>query len=239
MKTPRTRFHRIRLGFGNGYLIQAQRGCIVIDAGSKNQQQPFIRHLEKNNLSGDEVGLIVITHVHFDHVGSLKAIKELCKCPVAVHERESQLLRGGVVVFPPGTNLYAKAASYIGQKLMRPLFRFPSVEPDIFISEDFSLEPFGIPVDIIPTPGHTGGSLSVLLSSGQAFVGDLAANYLPFWNRACLYFHLLPKMFQNSSEAGRDSFPLVPPSYAPAMASLSRRNYSEENCSGGTGDLEA
>ena len=180
MKTPRTRFHRIRLGFGNGYLIQAQRGCIVIDAGSKNQQQPFIRHLEKNNLSGDEVGLIVITHVHFDHVGSLKAIKELCKCPVAVHERESQLLRGGVVVFHPGTNLYAKAASYIGQKLMKPLFRFPSVEFDIVISEDFSLEPFGIPVDIIPTPGHTGGSLSVLLSSGQAFVGDLAANYLPF-----------------------------------------------------------
>lgn len=85
-----------------------------------------------------------------------------------------------MVVFPPGTNLYAKAASYLGQKVMRPLFRFPPVEPDIFISEDFSLEPFGIPGDIIPTPGHTEGSLSVLLSSGEAFVGDLAANYLPF-----------------------------------------------------------
>jgi hydroxyacylglutathione hydrolase len=163
MKTPRTRLHRIRLGFGNSYIIQAQRGCIVIDAGSKNQQQLFVRHLEKNNLSGDQVRLIVITHVRFDHVGSLKAIKELCKCPVAVHERESQLLRDGGVVFPPGTNLYAKAASYIGQKVMRPLFRFPPVEPDFIISEDFSLEPFGIPGDIIPTPSHTAGSLSFLL----------------------------------------------------------------------------
>jgi hydroxyacylglutathione hydrolase len=85
-----------------------------------------------------------------------------------------------VVVFSPDTNLYAKAAFYIGQKVMRPLCRFPPVEPGIVISEDFSLEPFGIPGAIIPTPGHTGGSLSVLLSSGQAFVGDLASNYLAF-----------------------------------------------------------
>jgi glyoxylase-like metal-dependent hydrolase (beta-lactamase superfamily II) len=29
------------------------------------------------------------------------------------------------------------------------------------------------------TPGHTAGSLSVLLDSGEAFVGDLAMNKLP------------------------------------------------------------
>jgi glyoxylase-like metal-dependent hydrolase (beta-lactamase superfamily II) len=39
---------------------------------------------------------------------------------------------------------------------------------------------------VLPTPGHTAGSLTVITASGQAFVGDLAVNYLPggrgpFW----------------------------------------------------------
>jgi len=39
---------------------------------------------------------------------------------------------------------------------------------------------------VLPTPGHTAGSLTVINASGQAFVGDLAVNYLPggrgpFW----------------------------------------------------------
>jgi metal-dependent hydrolase (beta-lactamase superfamily II) len=65
---------------------------MLLDAGSKNQQQPFIRHLEKLRISPETIGLIVVTLVHFDHVGSLKAMKEMWECPVGVHERESQLL---------------------------------------------------------------------------------------------------------------------------------------------------
>ena len=39
---------------------------------------------------------------------------------------------------------------------------------------------FGIPGKIIYTPGHTQGSVSVLLETGEAFVGCLAHNNLPF-----------------------------------------------------------
>jgi glyoxylase-like metal-dependent hydrolase (beta-lactamase superfamily II) len=47
---------------------------MLVDAGSKNQQLPFIRHLEKPRISAETIGFIVVTHVHFDHVASLKAI---------------------------------------------------------------------------------------------------------------------------------------------------------------------
>jgi glyoxylase-like metal-dependent hydrolase (beta-lactamase superfamily II) len=180
MKVPTKPFQRIRLGFANAYLVKGQGTCILIDAGSLNQERAFIRHLEKLSIAAHDISLIVITHAHFDHVGSLKAIKALCGCPVAIHEREGRLLRDGIVVFPPGTNLIGKTASYLGRTFMKPFFRFPAVEPDVIVSEDFSLEPFGIPGSVILTEGHTEGSVSVLLSSGEAFVGDLAANYLPF-----------------------------------------------------------
>jgi hydroxyacylglutathione hydrolase len=39
---------------------------------------------------------------------------------------------------------------------------------------------FGVDGRIVHTPGHTSGSISLLLDSGEAFVGDLAVNYLPF-----------------------------------------------------------
>jgi len=179
MTSPTTPFERIRLGLSNAYLVKGQRQWILVDAGSLHQKCTFLRSLAKHDLSAGDIALIVITHAHFDHVGSLKAIKKLCDCPVAIHEKEAWLLKEGVVVFPPGTNLFGKTASYLGKRLMRSFLRFPAVEPDIIISKEFSLEPFGISGDIICTKGHTPGSVSVLLTTREAFVGDLAANYLP------------------------------------------------------------
>jgi glyoxylase-like metal-dependent hydrolase (beta-lactamase superfamily II) len=43
-------------------------------------------------------------------------------------------------------------------------------------NDDFSLEAYGIPARVIYTPGHTMGSMSVLIESGEAIVGDLAMN---------------------------------------------------------------
>jgi len=180
MKSPETRYKKIRLGLGHAYLVAAEKGCILIDAGSANQQQAFVSHLERYRISSEQIGLIVVTHAHFDHVGGLRAIKALCQCPVAIHEKEAQLLREGRMVLPRGTNLLGRAASYVGHKVMRPFLGFPPVEPDITIAEDLSLDSFGIPGKIIPTQGHTEGSLSVILPTGEAFVGDLAANNFPF-----------------------------------------------------------
>ncbi len=53
------------------------------------------------------------------------------------------------------------------------------MEPEIIIEREVVLEEFGILGKILPTPGHTPGSLSVILESGEAFVGDLAVNAFP------------------------------------------------------------
>ena len=45
--------------------------------------------------------------------------------------------------------------------------------------EGLSLGEYGIPGQVVHTPGHTLGSVSVLLETGEAFVGDLAMNAFP------------------------------------------------------------
>ena len=61
------------------------------------------------------------------------------------------------------------------------MFKFPGQKADIVLdNSDYPLHEFGINGSIVFTPGHTSGSVSVLLESGDAFVGCLAHNNLPF-----------------------------------------------------------
>jgi hydroxyacylglutathione hydrolase len=55
---------------------------------------------------------------------------------------------------------------------------FDEVEPEILVDEEMDLLEFGVNGRIVHTPGHTSGSISLLLDSGEAFVGDLAINWM-------------------------------------------------------------
>jgi glyoxylase-like metal-dependent hydrolase (beta-lactamase superfamily II) len=46
-------------------------------------------------------------------------------------------------------------------------------------NEGISLDEYGIPGKVIHTPGHSSGSVSILLKTGEAFVGDMAMNKFP------------------------------------------------------------
>jgi glyoxylase-like metal-dependent hydrolase (beta-lactamase superfamily II) len=50
--------------------------------------------------------------------------------------------------------------------------RVPGFEPDIVFEEELRLDEYGVAGRMISTPGHTPGSASVLLDSGDAIVGD-------------------------------------------------------------------
>jgi hypothetical protein len=60
------------------------------------------------------------------------------------------------------------------------IINIPPSNLDIVLGdEEFSLSEYGIPGRILYTPGHLMGSVSVLLDTGDAFVGDLAMSGLP------------------------------------------------------------
>ena len=44
----------------------------------------------------------------------------------------------------------------------------------------YGLHDIGVPGKVIPTPGHTGDSISLIMDDGDAFVGDAAFNCLSF-----------------------------------------------------------
>lgn len=170
----------IKIGINRCYLIQ-QNGIILIDGGPPNKVHVFQRLLTNISIQPQEIQLIVLTHGDFDHVGSVKDIKKLTGAKIAIHEYDRHNLEQSRFNFPPGVTGWGRLSRAIMCPFLKNLITFPSTKADIVLNEDdFSISKFGINGTIIYTPGHTEGSVSVLLETGEAFVGCLAHNNLPF-----------------------------------------------------------
>jgi glyoxylase-like metal-dependent hydrolase (beta-lactamase superfamily II) len=156
----------------NVYLLKGEKS-VLIDAGVPGRKKSFLRGLEKAGVKPGEIELVIITHGHMDHIGIAKVIVEITGAKIAIHQREREWLETGRSPIPPGTTVLGKVLSALGRRIHEI-----SVEPvvaDIVLGDDgFSLDEYGIPGKVVYTPGHTLGSVSVLLESGEAFVGDLA-----------------------------------------------------------------
>ncbi|MDD5207026.1 MAG: MBL fold metallo-hydrolase, partial [Desulfobacterales bacterium] len=72
----RPRIHPIKLGVDHCYIIHGE-GTIMVDGGAPNQLKNFLKAVERLSIRPKEIELIVLTHGHWDHIGSAKAIKDL------------------------------------------------------------------------------------------------------------------------------------------------------------------
>ena len=163
---------RLRSGIVSSFLVYNNDAVILVDTGHSGATQNFIDAIGEIQKCPGDVNLIVLTHTHFDHAGGAKRIRELTKAPLAVHRSEATFLRKGRTPVPDGTRWKGKVLAALGRTFGRRLTRYPAVEPDLLVDEELSLTDYGIPGSVVHTPGHTSGSLSVLLDSGEAIVGD-------------------------------------------------------------------
>ena len=173
------RINPVQLGFDCCYILQAADGAIMIDGGMPKQTGSFLKALKRLSMRPEDISLIVLTHGHWDHIGSAKGIKELTGAPVALHGREKDWLEKSLISLPPGVTAWGRLFVSI-MAIFMPLVHIDVTAVDIVLDEgEFSLAAYGIPGRIIYTPGHSMGSVSVLLDTGEAFVGDLAMNKFP------------------------------------------------------------
>ena len=69
----------------NCYLVCEDGVCAVIDPGASAQK--ILRRVQE---AGWKIGLILLTHAHFDHTGALKALHSaLPAVPIYVHPADS------------------------------------------------------------------------------------------------------------------------------------------------------
>jgi glyoxylase-like metal-dependent hydrolase (beta-lactamase superfamily II) len=171
--------HPIKMGIDTIYAIRGE-GVILIDGGDPGKLKKFKKGIDQASIAPQDIKLICVTHGHWDHVGSIKDIKELTGAKVLMHQKDMHFLQDAHPVQPPGITPWGKVITAL-VRLYLSFVRNPTFEVDLIAEDDteISLAEYGIPGTVIHTPGHTWGSVSVLLETGDAFVGDLAMNALP------------------------------------------------------------
>ena len=158
----------------------------MIDAGGTNKSSVLKRVLKDIGVEPSTIRLIVITHGHPDHITSAKDFKELTGAKIAMHQLDKQCLETGKwkETHKPEAAKGSKWGWFLS-KVTNPFFgmlndELPSCEVEVTVGNDgLSLKDYGISGRIVYTPGHTSGSVSVVLDSGEAFVGDLVMNKFP------------------------------------------------------------
>ncbi|MDF1575956.1 MAG: MBL fold metallo-hydrolase [Bacteroidales bacterium] len=164
--------HRIGLVNVSCYLIYRPGEAILADCGNAGSEVKILEALRGLGLEPEMLKLLVLTHSHFDHAGSAGMLKELTGCKIVVHRSESERLSWGYSPIPPGTRWKARLLVGLGRIFARKLMKFPGVDPDLLADEQFDLGDYGFPGRVLHTPGHTPGSMILLMENGELISGD-------------------------------------------------------------------
>lgn len=143
------------------FLVYGKDICII-DSGVANSRQPIFDYIKKNGRHPDDISTVILTHSHPDHIGSARLIKAATGCLVAAHPLEKSWIE-----------------DIERQAKERPVPNFRSfvsgsVKVDRLIEGGAMLDfGDGIKLEVIYTPGHSKGSISLWLESeGALFSGD-------------------------------------------------------------------
>ncbi len=160
---------KIPLSLSNAYLIKGKHP-ILIDTGSPNDAQRLEKALYQLDVAPSDLALIIHTHAHFDHCGTTNYLKKVAsKVPTLAHAADTDFLKKGY-------NQNIRPSCLLGY-IAKPFLsrRYTPFTPDIVIDAPINLDAFGYEAMVVPTPGHTEGSISVVFKNGDAVVGDLMA----------------------------------------------------------------
>lgn len=140
---------------------------LMVDAGWAGTLPALTSELKRYKISLSAIRWLMITHHHPDHAGLAQEIKKASGARLVIHE----------IQIPYLTNLSA----FYQQKDRQGARYIPlQLEPDDLIIKAGHrnlMRQLGIQGEVIETPGHSDDSVSLVLDSGSAFVGDLS---LPF-----------------------------------------------------------
>lgn len=170
---------KVLSGRSNAYYLKSLTHNILFDTGKVSAYKKLMRNISMLNPKNKNVDLLVLTHTHFDHCQNAAQIKNQAKCRIAMSEIENECAKTGYTPVSPGTMFFSKVISKVGSQMSVKRFCYEPFVPDILISHSFLYEDYDLNIKIIETPGHSPGSISIIVDDEIALVGDTLFGVFP------------------------------------------------------------
>ena len=151
----------------NMYLLIIGKQALVIDPHEDGEVEELLNHHEVKEI------VILLTHEHFDHISGVNFFRERWNCKVYGNQKCKEM------VTDPAKNLSAfYMAMFITkskeeQEMAQELFvEQYSCQVDVGFEETVEIEFGSLPIKMIETPGHSPGSICIIIDQKYIFTGD-------------------------------------------------------------------
>ncbi|MCL2300397.1 MAG: MBL fold metallo-hydrolase [Firmicutes bacterium] len=175
------KIERIACGAVNCFIVSQGDSAILVDTAQTAYRE---RILEK--CRAKHVKLIVLTHGHYDHAQNAAWLAAQLGVPVAMHAADVPLLAQAPL--PKARTLlgyllvggmWLQQAPVAGPVVSRLLDNaVPAFEPAVLLRDGDSLAAYGVDAVVLALPGHTMGSIGLLVGDSNLLVGDALMNIL-------------------------------------------------------------
>ena len=179
--------HRIEDSFTNWYLVEADDGLTVVDAGVPSSWDSLQDALRQIGRGSGDIRALVLTHAHFDHVGFAERARKELGIPVYAHEHEVPLTRHPwrydherprSLYFATQPQALPIVAAFIRHRAF-----FPPPVREVRRYTNGVLDVPGRPA-VVPCPGHTYGHCALHLADRDVLLaGDAIVTLDPYTAR--------------------------------------------------------
>ena len=169
----------------NMYVIKNGGKALVIDPIDSNEAFEFLKNCDSIT--------VLLTHEHYDHISGLNRIRSEHSCIVIAQEQCSLRIQDKKKNLSAFANILMEISDTIPDKTIIP-FVCKSAEITFLDSYVFDWE--GIQILMVATPGHSPGSICILIEnllfSGDSLLARGAMNRFPGGNDKVYHEKTLP-----------------------------------------------
>lgn len=167
----------INLGKVNVFLMEDRDRLVMIDAGYPGDGPKIVDALASIGRKPEDIGNIIVTHAHPDHIGALADMQRRSGATVHVHPADRAVVEGKPL------QLLTRSPGFISWVIMTlfmskvPVLEATKVDREL---TEGDVLPFAGGLEVIHIPGHSAGQVALMWPrhGGVLFAADACMNLL-------------------------------------------------------------